>query len=333
MYKNVLVTGGAGCIGMQVCEELSGRGINVYLFDLPEQISRLKKYIPTGIKIYYGSILDCSSLRDAMAGCDAVIHLAGYLGVRRTETNRLRCLEININGTRNVLECAIQHRIRKIVFASSSEVYGEPIENPVTEDSLTQGKTVYAISKLAGEELCKAYTQRYPELSYTILRYFNTYGPFQIAQFVIPKFIRNVIENKPPVINGEGKQVRSYCFAGDTAWATVESLLNQKTNGEVLNIGNDRSRISLDQLANLIIRICGKEGKIVPRYEKEFQNTDRLQDREVFERFCDTTKAHALLSFVPKVPLADGIRKVLEYGVIYPRWETTDIDYTIDEWV
>jgi len=333
MYKNVLVTGGAGCIGMQVCEELSGRGINVFLFDLPEQIARVKKYIPHGTKTFYGSILDCSSLRDAMVGSDAVIHLAGYLGVRRTETNRLRCLEININGTRNVLECAIQHRIKKIVFASSSEVYGEPIENPVTEESLTQGKTVYAISKLAGEELCKAYAQRYPDLAYTILRYFNTYGPFQIAQFVIPKFIRNVTDNKPPVINGEGKQIRSYCFASDTASATVESLLSSKADGEVLNIGNDKSRIALDQLAELIIRICGKEGKIVPRYEKEFQNTDRLQGREVFERFCDTTKAHSLLNFVPRVSLGDGIRKVLEYGVIHPRWETTDIDYTIDEWL
>lgn len=333
MYRKILVTGGAGCIGMQVCRELSERDIEVNLFDLPEQISRVREHILPDTGIFYGSILDCSSLRDAMVGCDGVIHLAAYLGVRRTETNRLRCLDININGTRNILECAIQHRIRKIIFASSSEVYGEPIENPVTEKTLTQGKTVYAISKLAGEELVKAYVQRYPELSYTILRYFNTFGPFQIAQFVIPKFIRNAMENKPIVINGEGNQIRSYCYASDTAWATVESLLSNKTDGEILNIGNDKSRIRLEQLASLIIRVCGKEGKIVPRYAKEFQNTDRLQNREVFERFCDTSKAHALLKYIPKISLEDGIGKVLEYGVISPRWETTDIDYTIDEWL
>jgi len=97
-YKNILVTGGAGCIGMQVCTELINRGFSVHLFDLPEQIKRVEKYILPEIKIYYGSVLDCSSLRDAMIGCDAIIHLAAYLGVRRTETNRLRCIEINVDG-------------------------------------------------------------------------------------------------------------------------------------------------------------------------------------------------------------------------------------------
>lgn len=331
-YKKVLVTGGAGCIGIQVCKELSQRGIPVCLFDLPEQISRVEKLLSPDMGIYYGSILDCSSLRDAMAGCDAVIHLAAYLGVRRTETNRLRCLEININGTKNVLDCAIQHRIKKIVFASSSEVYGEPLHNPVTEKAHTQGKTVYAISKLAGEELCKAYAQRYPELSYIILRYFNTYGPSQIAQFVIPKFIRNVMGNMPPIIYGDGKQKRSYCYSSDSAWATVEAMLNEKANSEVFNIGNSDSPLTLSELALLVIRLSGKEGTIKPQYQTQFINTDRSREREVFERFCDTSKARKILNFIPKVPIDEGIKKVLEHGVILPKWETTDLTYILDEW-
>jgi UDP-glucose 4-epimerase len=332
-YNTVLVTGGAGCIGMQTCNELERRGINVHLFDLPEQITSVKNHIPGNTRIYYGSILDCSSLRDAMADCDAVIHLAAYLGVRRTETNRLRCIEININGTKNVLECAVQHRVKKIVFASSSEVYGEPVENPVTEKTIPQGKTVYAIGKLAGEELCKAYNQRYPELSYTILRYFNTYGPFQIAQFVIPKFIRNITSGKPPVIYGNGEQKRSYCYAGDTAFATIEALGNVKTNGEIFNIGNSSSLISLTDLASLVIRSLGKDGEITPTYQEKFRNTDRLREREVFERVCDTTKIRELTGFIPKISLEEGIKKVAEHGIIYPKWETTDLDYTIDEWL
>jgi len=332
-FEKVLVTGGAGCIGIQVCKELSKRRIPVCLFDLPEQVSCVEKFIPPDISVHYGSILDCSSLRDAVAGCDAIIHLAAYLGVRRTEINRLRCIEININGTKNVLDCAIQHRVKKMVFASSSEVYGEPSENPVTEDSNTQGKSVYAISKLAGEELCKAYFQRYPELSYTILRYFNTFGPFQIAQFVIPKFIRNVIEGKPPIIYGDGKQIRSYCYASDTARATVEALLSTKANGEILNIGNSNNPISLSDLARTVIRVCGKDGKITPKYQKKFINTDRSEDREVFTRYCDTKKARKILDFIPKVSLEEGIKKVIEHGVIFPKWATTDLAYTIDEWV
>ena len=190
-FKKVLVTGGAGCIGMQVCSELLSRGIKVVLFDLYEQINVSKERIDDKIELYYGSILDESSLREAIRGCDAVIHLAAYLGVRRTEVNSLRCLDININGTKKVLDASVQSGVKKIVFASSSEVYGEPRKNPIKEDAPTQGKTVYAISKLAGEELVKAYNSEFQKIKYTNLRYFNTYGPYQIAQFVIPKFIRN----------------------------------------------------------------------------------------------------------------------------------------------
>lgn len=331
--KKVLVTGGAGCIGMQVCNELIRRKISVCLFDLPEQIQTVKSHLPSKVGIYYGSILDCSSLRDAMVGCDAVIHLAAYLGVRRTETNRLRCIEININGTQNVLDCAIQQRLKKIVFASSSEVYGEPFENPVKETTPTQGKTVYAVSKLAGEELCKAYNQKYPELSYTILRYFNTYGPFQIAQFVIPKFVRNAMENKAPVVYGDGRQKRSYCYSSDTAWATVEALTLDTVNGQTINVGNSSAPMSLMELAKLVVKVCGKEGKLKPKLQKEFSNTDRTEEREIFVRFCDTTKAGKLLNFVPKISVKEGIRKMASQGTIAPKWQTSDYEYTLDEWV
>ena len=332
-FKSVLVTGGAGCIGVQVCLELIRRGIEVHLFDLHEQLTYVDTLVPPNTKIHYGSILDLSSLRDAMADCDAVIHLAAYLGVRRTETNRLRCIEININGTKNVLDCAVQHNIEKMVFASSSEVYGEPIENPVEETTPTQGKTVYAVSKMAGEELCLAYAQRYPELKFSILRYFNTYGPFQIAQFVIPKFIRNCMEGKPPVIYGSGEQKRSYCYSSDTAWATVETLFSEKADGETLNIGNSDNPVSLSELADLVLDVCGKKSIMEPIYQERFSNTDRSRDREIFERFCSTSKAKELLGFQPRINLLEGIRKVVEHGVIFPKWETTDLAYTLDEWV
>jgi len=331
--KNILVTGGAGCIGLQVCKDLIERGFVVRLFDLPEQVARVKQHIPSKVKIEYGSILDCSSLRDAMVNCDAVIHLAAYLGVKRTETNKLRCLEININGTKNVLDCAVQHGVKKIIFASSSEVYGEPIENPITEESITQGKTVYAITKLAGEELCKAYTQRYPQLSHTILRYFNTYGPSQIAQFVIPKFIRNTMANKPPIIYGDGQQLRGYCYASDTAWATIEALLSNETNGEVFNVGNSDTLSSLIDLAETVIDVCGKKDTLQMKLEGNFANTDRDEEREIYKRYCDATKIKNLLGFVPKVSLEEGIKNVVEAGSPSPQWGATDLKYTLDEWL
>ena len=318
--KKILVTGGAGMIGLEVSTQLKQLGYEVHLFDLGEQIKRANSYIDPKVRTYYGSILDLSSLRSAMKNCDVVFHLGAMLGVKRTEQDKLRCIEINIEGTKNVLECAVQQRVRKIVFASSSEVYGEPLNNPITERFITQGKTVYAITKLAGEELCKAFSEQYP-IDVTILRYFNCYGPFQTAQFVISNFIFKVQRNLPPIINGDGNQIRSYTYVSDTARATILSAFNERANGQILNIGYGGSPISLKDLADLVIDISGKKEIIKPEYRKEFQNTDRMYNREIFERFCNSEKAQKLLDWKPKIKIELGIKKIIEKGIIFERWE------------
>tara|TARA_B110000858_G_scaffold172921_1_gene204350 strand:- start:175 stop:1158 length:984 start_codon:yes stop_codon:yes gene_type:complete len=320
MKKKIIVTGGAGLIGIEVCKQLDALGHEVHLFDLGEQIKRVEDEIPKNVKIYYGSIIDTSSLRNAMADCNILIHLAALLGVKRSEADKLRCLEINVDGTKNVLDCAIQHKIEKIVFASSSEVYGEPIENPITESTVTQGKTIYAITKLVGEEMCKAYAQKYL-INFTILRYFNCYGPFQTAQFVISKFIKRTMSNLEPNINGNGEQIRSYTYVSDTARATILSCLNEKTNNEVINIGNGNQPISLIDLATNIIKWSGKEGKIEPKFIKSFDNADRKQEREIFKRFCDSSKAKKLLNWEAEVSLEEGVKNILKSGKIFDRWE------------
>lgn len=330
MKAPVLVTGGAGCIGIQVCRELDRRGIEVHLLDLGEQIARVRKALPQKAKIFYGSILDISSIREAMDGCGAVIHLAALLGVRRTEVNRLRCLEINVDGTKRVLDCAIQHRIKRLVFASSSEVYGEPTENPITEETITQGKTVYAVSKLAGEELCIGYAQRYPEFEPVILRFFNAYGPYQAAQFVLPKFIQNAMTGKPIVINGSGDQIRSYCYAEDTARGVVEALLRPEAVGQVINLGNSDRPISLKQLADLVIKASGNSSVEI-KYAADFQGTDRHASREIHRRYCSGEKAKQLLGFESRVSLEEGIRRIIEMNSIFEKWESTELPYLIDE--
>jgi UDP-glucose 4-epimerase len=318
--KKVLVTGGAGLIGLEVCRQLFDAGHEVRLFDLGEQVKRVADVIPKKVKIFYGSIMDLASLRDALDGVDTVIHLAAMLGVQRTEQDKLRCIEINVDGTKNVLDCAVQHRVKKILFASSSEVYGEPIKNPISEDSITQGKTVYAVTKMAGEELCKAYAQRYP-LDYSIVRFFNCYGPYQTAQFVISKFIHRVTNNLPPIIYGNGKQLRSYTYVADTARATIMAALKDKANGQVLNIGNGKNKISLNDLADMVIRIAGKEGRIKPEYRANFHNSDRKAEREIFERYCDASKLKKVLNFECKISLEEGIKRVMTSGKIFDRWE------------
>lgn len=332
-FKKILVTGGAGCIGMPVCNELINRGIKVVLFDLYEQIYRVRKNINKNVEIFYGSILDDSSLREAIRGCDGIIHLAAYLGVRRTEINSLRCLDININGTKKVLDAATHSGIKKIIFASSSEVYGEPLKNPISENDITQGKTVYAISKLAGEELIKAYHREYQGLNYTILRYFNTYGPYQIAQFVVPKFIRNVLHGKPPIIYGDGRQERSYNFSEDTARGTVESLISDNANNLTMNIGNSDSLISLEALGRLVIKLCNKENEIKIKIKNSFKNTDRDESREIYQRYCSTEKAKKIIGYEPQVSLDEGIKRIMRAGVLEPKWATSERDYTVDDYL
>ncbi len=330
MSGPVLVTGGAGCIGIQVCRELDRRGIEVHLFDLGEQIARVRDAVPSRVKVFYGSILDVSSIREAMDGCGAVIHLAAQLGVRRTEVNRLRCLEINVDGTKRMLECAIQHRVKRLVFASSSEVYGEPIENPITEETITQGKTVYAVSKLAGEELCIGYSQRYPDFEHVILRFFNAYGPYQAAQFVLPKFIRNAMTGKPIVINGNGDQIRSYCYSEDTARGVVDALLRSEAGGQVINLGNSDEPTSLKELADLVVKTNG-DPSIEIKYAGDFRGTDRQESREIHRRYCSGDKAKRLLGFESRVALEDGIRRIIEMNSIFENWDSTELPYVVDE--
>jgi UDP-glucose 4-epimerase len=139
------------------------------------------------------------------------------------------------------------------------------------------------------------------------------------------------MEGQPPIVYGDGKQVRSYCFASDTAWATIEALLSAEADSETFNIGNSTNPVSLADLAQLVIDVCGKEGEIKPRFERKFEKTDRAEEREIFRRFCDTSKAAKVLKYAPKVTLEEGIKKTVAHGTIHSKWESTDMVYTIDE--
>ena len=312
----VLITGGAGMIGLSVSRQMT-KLADVRILDLYEQISRVSDVIAPNIEIFAGSIMDRAILSRAMAGCDVVVHLAAMLGVKRTEKDKLRCLEINGEGTRMVLDEAVKAGVKKIVFASSSEVYGEPIDNPVNEDSITQGKTVYAVSKMMGEELCKAYSQRYG-IKFVILRYFNCYGPFQVAQFVVPKFILNVMNNVSPTVFGAGNQLRCYTYSEDTAEATVLAALSDDANGHVFNIGRGDVPVSLIELAKLVAKIGGKD--IQPSISADFSSADRAASREIFERYSIPNKAEKVLGWCPKISLEDGIAEIFRTGRIFARW-------------
>jgi len=305
-------------IGLNVANQLASCA-EVSILDYAQQIQRVWHYLDPSIHKVYGSILDESVLSCAMKDCDIVIHLAAMLGVKRTEQDKLRCFEVNVCGTHLVVDHAVKAKVGKIVLASSSEVYGEPVENPVNETTMTQGKTCYALSKLAGEEICKAYSQRYG-IKYSILRYFNCYGPFQVAHFVVPRFILNVMNDTSPIIYGDGKQLRCYTFAEDTAMATVKAALSTEANNQVFNIGRGDTPISLIDLAQLVIKLGNKDGVIVPIFTGDFSNADRSKDREIFERYSIPNKAEEVLDWRPEFSLTQGIQNIFEKGQIFEEW-------------
>lgn len=316
-FKNILVTGGCGCIGSALVNTLHRSGFNVTLFDLPEQIIRSQGVIDPNIKKIPGSILDESSLSSALDGIEVVVHLAGFLGVKNTEENLYRCYEINVKGTENVLNACVRKRVNKFLFASSSEVYGEPLENPIEETTPTQGKSFYAITKMMGEGLCRSFSQENSELNYTIFRFFNTYGINQVGQFVIPKFIYNAQNTIPITINGDGSQLRSYCYSYDTAKAIQLCINNINLDKETINIGNSKDFISLTDLANLIIDRVGSKTEII--YDKNFSNTDRDLSREIYYRFCSGKKAESVLGFTSEISLKEGIDEVIK-NKIEQKW-------------
>lgn len=325
MSKRVLVTGGAGFIGRESVRKLVTAGYDVVCFDLAEQIARHRPYLDKlatmgRLTLVPGSLLDRNAVRQAIDGAEVVLHLAAMLGVKKTEDNKLSCIEININGTDNVLSAAVSHGVRKFIFASSSEVYGEPNHNPIRETDDTKGKTVYAVTKLAGEELVKGYHQRYPSLDYTIIRFFNTYGEGQVAQFVLCKFVREVLEGRNPVVYGDGTQVRSYGHVDDVTEGVKRIIENPISNGKVYNLGNSTQVMTLTDLAQRVIDLVAPGKGLRVEVLGGFAGADRIPEREIHVRYCDTSHAKAELGYEASITVDEGIRRIAAQEIIHSDW-------------
>lgn len=308
--KKIFITGGAGFIGHTLAKQLLKNGYSVKTFDIVEPTETICEH-------EVSTIMYQEELFNAMKGCDYVVHLAAMLGVRRTEQKRMGCLDINIQGTKNVFDASVKTGIKKIIFCSSSEVYGESHINPIKESGPVSPKSVYAVSKLAGEEYLKAQHQMYG-IAYSIVRLFNVYGPGQVAEFVMPRFIKTVLENKQPVIYGSGEQRRCFCYVDDAATGIELALSKPEANGEIFNIGNDKTEISMADLARKVVSLSGKD--IEPRFIA-IEESDRSVNREIMERVPDITKARKVLGYEPRVSLDDGILRIIEKGNIKDSWD------------
>jgi UDP-glucose 4-epimerase len=320
----VLITGAAGMIGLAMTQNLLRNGYAVRCFDLYEQFLRRRSEIDElkklgDVEIVSGTIMDRWAANLAASDCDVVIHLAAMLGVQRTEENRLQCMDINVNGTDNILNACGMNRVRRFVLASSSEVYGEPSQNPIREEHETKGKTVYAVSKMAAEELTKGYHQVNPDLSYTIVRFFNTYGEGQVAQFALSRFVRRVMMNENPIVYGDGTQKRSFCHVTDAVEGVRRTLVVPAAQNRIYNIGNSQEVFTLAGAAQKVIdTLAPEKGLRVERVG--FEKSDRNEQREIFTRYCDTQRAMTELGYQPRITLEEGIRRIAAVGAIHETW-------------
>ena len=306
--RTVLVTGGAGFVGGHLCRRLIKDGHAVICFDdlSTGSLDNLKD-VKDQITFVQG---DCNNYEELEAvfknhPIDTVFHYAAIVGVKRTLEDPIAVLN-DVEGIRNILELSRLNNVKKVVFSSSSEVYGEPVEIPETEDGHVNAKLPYAVVKLIGEKLLEAYHQMYG-LNTTSLRFFNVYGPGQESSaygFVVGIFIRQVLDGKAPTIFGDGTQTRDFVYIDDNIEAAIRVMETLETAGEVINVGTGRPMTILD-LAEDIIQLAGKENSMKPTFIGDVRN-------DIKHRFPDVGKMQRLLNFRPQYKLIDGLRKTFE---------------------
>ena len=314
----ILITGGAGFIGSHLADAMIKRGNDVRIIDnlstgRLENIAHLtgKK----GFKYLIDSVRNEALMDELVSECDHVYHLAAAVGVKLVMDKPVESIETNILGTEMVLKMANKHK-KTTFIASTSEVYGKHVEHTLKEtDNRVYGPTTirrwsYACAKALDEFLALAY-YREKKLKVVIGRLFNTVGPRQSAEYgmVLPNMVKLALLGRPITVYGDGKQTRSFTYVGDVIWAMEKLINNEKSYGEVYNIGNG-GEISILDLAKKVKEMTGSESKIVlipyeDAYGPGFEDMAR--------RTPDISKLSALTGYKPGVDLDGIITSVIDY--------------------
>ncbi|NPV50433.1 MAG: SDR family oxidoreductase [Candidatus Methanofastidiosum sp.] len=306
--KKIVVTGGAGFIGSNIVHSIYKDNEVTVIDDIStgnfENIVDLVE--EKSINFVKGSITDLRILQECFSDVDYVLHQAAIPSVPRSVKNPIATNKANIGGTLNVLVAARDSNVEKVVFASSSSVYGDTPTLPKIENMCPSPLSPYAISKLCGENYCKVFYEIYG-LRTTSLRYFNVYGPRQNPKSeyaaVIPRFISSIMKGSPIDIYGDGDQTRDFTFVEDVVNANLLSCESKKSDGKTLNIAGGK-RISVNDLSQKIAKMLGIEVEIIYRERREGDVKDSL---------ADISLARALIDYTPKYSLDNGLKKTVEF--------------------
>ncbi|MCW5519176.1 NAD-dependent epimerase/dehydratase family protein [Aureitalea sp. L0-47] len=303
--KYFLITGGAGNIGSALAHELS-KAPNCTVVIVDNLATGMKSKLPQGDNVVFIKA-DVNNYHDVVPifgryDFDYVFHYAAVVGVQRTLDNPMMVLD-DIEGIKNILSLSKNTGVKRVCYSSSSEVYGEPFEIPQNEQTTPlNSRLPYAIVKNVGEAFFRSYQQEYG-LPYTIFRFFNTYGPNQSEDFVIPKFIRAAMANEPLYVYGDGLQTRSFCYVDDNVDTCLLALESDEYANEVLNIGSD-VEMTILELAQKTIEITGSSSEIV--------HLPPLPEGDMTRRCPDISKMKRLLQR-DLITLEDGLNQLVRY--------------------
>ncbi|MCI4446284.1 MAG: SDR family oxidoreductase [Candidatus Aminicenantes bacterium] len=306
-YRNYLITGGAGFIGSHLVETLVNSGCRVrVLDDFSSGKEENLKDLTDRIEIIRGDIRNLQLCLKAVEDMEVILHQAAVASVPRSISEPILAHEVNLTGTLNLLLAAARTKVKSLVFASSSAVYGDDPVFPKKEDSLGKPLSPYAAQKLASEKYIQVFSSLYG-FNAVCLRYFNVFGPRQDPQSqyaaVIPIFITRMLQGLPPVIFGDGQQSRDFIYVGNVVRANLLAAEAEGFRGEVFNIGS-ATRVTINDLAEKINSFLNFSLK--PVYAEA-----RVGD--IKESYADISRAEKYLGFKPEIDFLQGLKLTIDW--------------------
>jgi len=308
--KKIFMTGGAGFIGTNLISRLIEDNEIVVYDTLQRNTLKYTNFLNHhNLTLIRGDVLDDEKLKNAITGSDIVIHLAAIAGIDTVIKSPTKTMKVNMIGTYNVLEATMTlDKVERFIDFSTSEVYGSYAHKIGEEDTTIMGavgeaRWTYAVSKLAGEHLAHSYYKEFG-LPVTSIRPFNIYGPGQVGEGAIHTFITRALKNEDIQIHGEGDQIRAWCYVDDLVDGVLLCLEKKEAIGEVFNIGNPRSTVTIFNLAQMIVSLCNSKSKLV-FVPKNYVDVEL--------RIPQISKAKKILGYSPKVELYEGLKKTIDY--------------------
>ncbi len=298
----ILVTGGAGFIGSNLTKRLVDDGHQVVVLDNLLRGNKIDKSTFEKITFIKGDVRDAQVVNDACKSCDLIFHFAAVLGVDVVADNPVETMDVEVIGTRNVVMAAEANGVKKILYASTSGIYGHSaIESALTEEVLVDPHTSYAMAKRYNEIYLASHHQE-KGLDSISLRFFNVYGHNQDNRMVVPRFFEQAMANEPITVFGSGKQTRDFTYIDDTVEACIR-LMDLK-GSHIINIANE-AEWCIDDLAKIIVEITGSSSPL-----KFIDAPKKRYDYEVERRVGSSEKLVRLTGYKPDTDLKTGLKKI-----------------------